>query len=454
MSSIFPPHFLASIGKATGFDETSFVQVHELPAPTSIRLNPAKPIGQFDKDEPVAWCSEGRYLAERPVFTLDPLFQAGSYYVQEASSMFLSEILKQTLDLTDELKVLDLCAAPGGKSTLIGSLISKDSLLVANEVIKNRSSILADNLTRWGLLNAFVTNNDPSHFSRLEGYFDVMVVDAPCSGSGLFRKDPKAMNEWSLNNVVMCAQRQKRILADAWDTLKEDGLLIYSTCSYSVEENEDILDWIFDTFEVESRSIKTSNNSGIVQTQSPTNQAFGYRFYPDKVQGEGFFTAVIQKKEGSNYPFRGFKPQRTKDFKAEKEILSRWLTNAEEVTWTAKNGDYFLLNPKHLDHFLLLQKQFYFRKAGVRLGQFQGKDLIPDHELAMSTVLKNEIPSITLNEQQALKYLKKEEIEIDYSVKGWQLVTYEKFGLGWIKVMPNRYNNYLPKEWRILMEIE
>lgn len=454
MKPTFPPHFLASISKAPGFDEASFMQAHELPVPTSIRLNPLKPTNQFEENIPTAWCKEGRYLSERPVFTLDPLFQAGGYYVQEASSMFLAEILRQTLDLSNELKVLDLCAAPGGKSTLIGSLISSNSLLVSNEVIKNRSSILADNLTRWGLLNVFVTNNDPSHFSRLDGYFDVLVVDAPCSGSGLFRKDTKAINEWSLNNVAMCAQRQKRILADSWDALKEDGLLIYSTCSYSVEENEEILDWLLDTFEAESRCIKVASDLGIVETQSSTNQAFGYRFYPDKVQGEGFFTAVIQKKKGKTYPFRGFKPQRTKDFKAEKETLSRWLTNVEDVTWTAKNGDYFLFNPKHLDHFLLLQKQFYFRKAGVRLGQFQGKDLIPDHELAMSTILQHDIPSISLNEYQALKYLKKEEIEIDYSVRGWQLVTYNGFGLGWIKVMPNRYNNYLPKEWRILMEIE
>src|SRR5436190_11131836 len=184
----------------------------------------------------VPWSSSGFYLNERPIFTLDPMFHAGAYYVQEASSMFLEQALKQTVDLSQPVKVLDLCAAPGGKSTLIQSLITTESLLVSNEVIKTRVNILSENITKWGAANVIVTNNDPRDFQRLPGYFDVIVIDAPCSGSGLFRKDPAAISEWSRDNVILCSQRQQRILADIMPALKPGGILIYSTCSYSQEE--------------------------------------------------------------------------------------------------------------------------------------------------------------------------------------------------------------------------
>ena len=181
---------------------------------------------------------------QRPSFTFDPLFHAGTYYVQEASSMFLEQALKQSVDLSQPLRVLDLCAAPGGKSTLLQSLLNKESLLVSNDVIKSRAAILEENIVKWGAANVVVTNNDPAHFARLENYFDAIVIDAPCSGSGLFRRDPEAINEWSENNVQLCSQRQQRIVADVWPALKQNGILIYSTCSYSAEEDEAILDWM------------------------------------------------------------------------------------------------------------------------------------------------------------------------------------------------------------------
>jgi 16S rRNA C967 or C1407 C5-methylase (RsmB/RsmF family) len=200
-----PGTFIDSIRDAKGFDESTFEQVHQSGEQvTSVRINPAKSFN-ISKDLPfpeniekaVPWCFNGYYLFQRPSFTSDPLFHAGAYYVQEASSMFLEEVLKQTADLSQPLKVLDLCAAPGGKSTLIQSLINEKSLLVSNEVIKTRVTILSENITKWGTANVIVTNNDPKDFLRLSNFFDVIVVDAPCSGSGLFRKDPEAINEWS-----------------------------------------------------------------------------------------------------------------------------------------------------------------------------------------------------------------------------------------------------------------
>jgi len=220
------------------------------------------------------------------------MFHAGCYYVQEASSMFLEQALKQSVDLSMPLKILDLCAAPGGKSTHILSLISKESLMVSNEVIKSRAAVLRDNITKWGYSNVVVTCSDPKNFQKLENYFDVIVVDAPCSGSGLFRRDPEAIKEWSLSNVQLCSRRQQRILTDVLPALKKEGVMIYSTCSYSKEENEDIGKWIMEEHKMESEELKIEKEWGIVQSE------MGYRFYPDKLKGEGFFLACFRKTDG------------------------------------------------------------------------------------------------------------------------------------------------------------
>ena len=317
-----PTELIQSLRNLESFNEEAFKAVHQSGTQiVSIRLNPSK-AGQRSTNneqlEKVPWSSNGYYLPERPSFTLDPLFHAGAYYVQEASSMFLEEVLKQTVDLSKPLKVLDLCAAPGGKSTLIQSIISKESLLVSNEVIKTRVNILSENITKWGAANVIVTNNDPADFLRLKNYFDVIVVDAPCSGSGLFRKDPNAITEWSESNVQLCAQRQQRILADIMPSLKDGGVLIYSTCSYSQQEDEAISDWLIEQFKparmtrsdgVESLRFKVDESWGIVETVSEKENAYGYRFYPDKVKGEGFFIAAFKKKsfdiEVKSNPARG-----------------------------------------------------------------------------------------------------------------------------------------------------
>ena len=324
-----PSTLLDSLDEIEGFAREAFQAVHQSGEQvTSIRFNPKKwpvagdaslvslrtpevpaispvrpghPGGQFPNfpiSQSIPWSSHGYYLNERPSFTLDPLFHAGCYYVQEASSMFLEQALKQTVDLSQPVKVLDLCAAPGGKSTLIQSFITSDSLLVSNEVIKSRVNVLQENLIKWGGANVVLTNNDAKDFASLYDYFDLLVVDAPCSGSGLFRKDPEAIGEWSENNVKLCSQRQQRILADAFSSLKKNGIIIYCTCSYSTEENEEILDWMAEKFKVESLRLTIKKEWNIVETQSMHHNLFGYRFYPDKLKGEGFFIACLQKKEG------------------------------------------------------------------------------------------------------------------------------------------------------------
>lgn len=450
---MFPPDFLPSLDGLPGFNETAFVAAHDADPPVTIRLNPFKLARAFDAAGRVPWSEWGRRLPVRPVFTLDPLFHAGCYYVQEASSMALESTLRSVVDLSDDLRVLDLCAAPGGKSTLLASLLTPDSVLVANEVIKLRAAVLADNLTKWGVINSFVTNNDPRDFQRLPGYFDVLVVDAPCSGSGLFRKDPLAQTEWSLEAVRLCAQRQQRILADAWPTLRENGVLIYSTCSYSAAENEQVLDWLAETFAVESVPLPQLAEMGVVETQSERGLA-GYRFWPNRVAGEGFFLAVLRKRRAElEARFRAGKVPPNKNRRREEQAFTRWVEDLDEYDWVAKNDEYYLLRPGHRSVFDQLASTLYLRKAGVRLGRLAGTDLIPDHELAQCIALRSDFPTLPLDCDQALKFLRKEDVPVPPGHTGWAVGRHEGHALGWAKLLPNRLNNYYPKDLRIRMEI-
>ena len=453
-----PGLLIQSLQNIKDFNEEAFKQVHQSGEQiTSIRLNTDKFNIQHSafKIEKVPWSSGGYYLPERPSFTLDPLFHAGAYYVQEASSMFLEEVLKQTVDLSMPIKVLDLCAAPGGKSTLIQSVISKDSLLLSNEVIKTRVNILSENITKWGAANVIVTNNDPKDFQRLQNYFDVIVVDAPCSGSGLFRKDPNAINEWSEKNVQLCAQRQQRILADVLPSLKEGGVIMYSTCSYSQQEDEEIADWLMEEFKVESLQLKVDEGWGIVETVSEKGHAFGYRFYPDKVKGEGFFIAVFKKTASGNEVNNEYKSQKSKKKTAvftakDIEILKPYLKNSDEFFFIEQNEEVIAM-PVHLENDLAkIQSSLYIKKAGVKLGAIIRNALIPAHELAVSNSISTSIPRREVDKETALQYLRREEIKIESEERGWVLLTYQQLPIGWIKIISQRINNYYPKEWRIL----
>jgi 16S rRNA C967 or C1407 C5-methylase (RsmB/RsmF family)/NOL1/NOP2/fmu family ribosome biogenesis protein len=476
-----PEIFLESLEEIEGFDKESFVKVHESAEQlTSIRINPAKTsivnrqssiqatLGSLNSDDsptqevspihhspftiadPVPWSQFGFYLKERPSFTFDPLFHAGCYYVQEASSMFLEQVFKQLVDLSESLKVLDLCAAPGGKSTHIQSLISPESLLVSNEIIRSRNTVLIDNIIKWGCKNVIVTNNDPSAFQKLKGYFDVMVVDAPCSGSGLFRKDEEAIDEWSLSNVQLCSQRQRRILANALPALKEDGILIYSTCSYSKEEDEEIIDWLVDEMGMENLVLKTENDWNIIETHSSKNKAKGYRFYPDKVKGEGLFLTCFRKNASSKEPkFRSAKLERVS--KKEGEILQPWL-GSNDMELIKDNTSFFALPSTLINEYSILRSVLNIQYKGTGIGQIMKDHLVPDHSLAVSTIVSDKIPFNNLSYEQAIKYLQRQDVNLNTSGKGWQLVRYQGFNLGWINVLANRINNYYPKEIRILKQ--
>lgn len=447
--STLPGRLLADLATVAGFDEPAFIAAHQQQPVTSVRLHPVKNSNVFADAKQVPWCASGRYLSERPVFTTDPFYHGGAYYVQEASSMFLDHVLRQVVAEKKDLRVLDLCAAPGGKSTLLASFLNGEGLLISNEVIRTRASILEENMARWGYMNTWVTSNDPRDFARLHGYFDVAVVDAPCSGSGLFRKDERALEEWSEANVQLCSQRQQRILADMWPALKENGILIYATCSYSPLEDEQLLDWLSEEFEVSSINIPIPEGWGIITTTSAKGMT-GYRFFPDKVKGEGFFIAALQKKSVED------------SMRAPKSKFIHNKKIAEQASYLLQPGDYCYLStskdefsvihPQHEADYHMLQKAVYLRKTGLAIGSPAAKDWLPAHEVALSIDVAKNLPIVSVNKEQALRFLKKEDIAISLE-KGWYIVNYQGIGLGWIKSLGNRINNYLPKNWRIRMEI-
>jgi NOL1/NOP2/sun family putative RNA methylase len=419
--------------------------------PVSIRINSKKKQKGTDDLEQVPWCPDGKYLKERPVFTLDPTFHAGAYYVQEASSMFLSEALSQTTDITQPLSVLDLCAAPGGKSTHLLSLISAESLLVSNEVIRSRAAVLSENIQKWGYSNVLVTNNDPEHFKRIKGFFDVIVVDAPCSGEGLFRKEPEATKEWSPENIDLCSKRQRRILSEIWPSLKSGGLLIYCTCTYNRFENEDNLQWLIQEHDAEFLTLKTDPAWGINEVNEGAIK--GYHFYPHLTKGEGFFMAAIRKtgEQASVY----IKPKNKFFQRPPSKVndqLAQWITSAQEQSFLLWKENILMTPLSKLAETEFIAQQLHVVSLGTTLAELKHEKLIPHHAGALSIVMKKDFfPSLDVTKEQALQYLRKETLQLSGMKKGFSLVTYEGLPIGWANVLDNRINNMYPANWRIRM---
>ena len=454
---MFPENFIESLKNVPGFEEGNFVEAHATAGLTAIRLNPAKCERIEDTgfaglvEGGIPWCPDGYYLKERPSFITDPLLHAGAYYVQEPSSMFLHHVLKEIIPGGKAVTILDLSAAPGGKSTLISSFIQDSSLLVSNEVIKTRANILCENLSKWGKANVVVTNNDPRDFAGLTGFFDVIVVDAPCSGSGMFRKDHEAMKEWSPEHVALCAARQQRILRDIMPALKEGGFLIYSTCSYSVEENEAILDICLNEHGFIPRKIPVNPGWGIVESITESG-GWGYRFYPGKVKGEGFFLTVLQKASApASKHYRVAKPAKWElPSKAELEAIKTMMDDPGGFNYF-KHSDEIHCFPLLLEMQLKgLAGQLYLKKAGIAIGKIKGHDLLPAHEWALCIHRNKDFPAYDLSLQDALNYLRKQDVKIDNTKPGWAVVQHKGNALGLIKALPNRINNYYPMNWRIL----
>lgn len=441
-----PKEFEDRMRRQVGVWFDTFAESLQQPAPVSIRINPHKHSKQTG--EKIPWTQFGKYLPERPVFTLDPSLHAGAYYVQEASSMLLELALTQTTDLSNSLRVLDLSAAPGGKSTHVLSLLSQDSLLVSNEVIRSRASILSENIQKWGHGNVIVTNNDPESFKQLHGYFDVIVVDAPCSGEGLFRKDPDAMNEWSQENINLCALRQQRIVNDVWPALKEDGVLIYSTCTYNEKENEDNLVWLSQQHNVEFIPLAIDSSWGVEEIKK--NKTIGYRCYPHKVKGEGFFISVIRKKEQEKSLRTKSKRGFTEAPKKVTEQLGAWIKDSAAFR-VIKQDDLLIQIPRSMyEEVEFLCSALHIVSKGTAIAELKHEKLVPEHAFALSIHCNTDnFPSYELTLEEALSYLRKENLMIGEGKRGFALVTYQGNSLGWVNLLGNRVNNLYPSNWRI-----
>jgi 16S rRNA C967 or C1407 C5-methylase (RsmB/RsmF family)/NOL1/NOP2/fmu family ribosome biogenesis protein len=445
LNTKLPVSLKLTLPESLHIDWQALEDAHALPPINSVRMNPKKRTAQFDQEAMIPWCKQGRYLHIRPSFTFDPLFHAGTYYVQEASSMFLETALMQHIDFNVNLKVLDLCASPGGKSTHIASLLNEQSLLISNEVIGTRVNMLCENMTKWGYDNTWVTNNDPIQFKKVPSFFDMMLVDAPCSGSGLFRKMPDYCQTWNPELVNLCAQRQKRILNDAYDALAKNGLLVYMTCSLSQDENEDMLDYIMQTFDVTTCKIQIDETWGIMETQSEKMHAFGYRFFPHLVKGEGFFLALFQKNDGATFAMADIKSHKVK----KNFDVSKYINDAKMFVMP-QHENLIAIQEIHKHYLDYLQTKLKIVKKGILIGKLLPKEIIPTHELALyeKCVFNDHI--IDLDLKNAIAYLKKETFEHSMIAKGWYLVTFEGFALGWLKNIGNRINNYYPSNDRIL----
>jgi len=320
---------------------------------------------------------------------------------------------------------------------------------VSNEIIRQRANILAENMIKWGNPNVVVTNNKSTDFAHLSGCFDAVVVDAPCSGEGMFRKDAQAIAEWSEQNVAMCAKRQREILSDSWKVLKTNGILVYSTCTYNREENEKNVRWICQELDAEYLKVDLRGNSEIVESD------YGYRFYPHKVRGEGFFIAVLRKKQQTN-EYKKSKKDSKKEAKQKKydEKLPFLLKSQKNYVFLYENSKIKACSVNKKDDFTFLNNTLKVLHSGICLGEIKGKDFIPDISVALSKTLDlNSVEKVEVDYETAISYLKRENIFLENAKKGYLLLTYKNQPLGWIKNLGNRCNNLYPQEWRIRMNI-
>ncbi len=430
---MFPREFVENITQSLGERKClDLLSALEKDPVVSFRINPFK--GGFldlPLNDPVQWSDFGYYLDTRPIFNNDPLFHCGAYYVQEASSMSI-EVVKRILPSQHQpLKVLDLCAAPGGKSTHILSLLKEydGSFLVSNEVINARATILAENLAKWGTTNTVVTNNDPADFKSLPNYFDLILVDAPCSGEGMFRKDKNAREEWSLENVKICAARQKRIVSDIWPSLKEGGTMIYSTCTFNNYENDENVEWM----------VKEFNCDPIIVQH----------FLPgDKCRGEGFFMAIIRKNGVSSNSGNRKRAKQTLP-----KVYSSWhkpIEYLKDDCITFLRKDMIKGYPLScFEEMLYVESQLKCIQSGVAVAQLKGDILIPQADIALSIALNEEgLNQCEVSYDDAIKFLSREAVVLNNEPKGYLLLKYRGYPLGFVKNIGNRSNNLWPTAWR------
>ena len=457
MAVNLPQAFVESTRAALGDKADAVVEaIRAGESVTAVRANPFK-ISADDlrrrfaaAGEDVPWCGEAFYLNERPVFSLDPLIHAGAYYVQDPSAMFVGSLAEVLIRQSEaSLKVLDLCAAPGGKSTAVASALRPSDLLVSNEVIGSRASVLAENMVKWGCPNTVVTNNDPKDFARLAASFDIILADVPCSGEGMFRKDPAAIAEWSPENVNLCAARQRRIVADVWPSLREGGWLIYSTCTFNSSENDGNVEWICRELGAEvitpGATLRAFSAPG--QGEQCVSTRCGLQFAPGITRGEGQYVAVLRKTSSA-------KPASFKPAKPLRKTPCNWLMDGfDSFSVETSAGTLIKAYPQALvQDIRQFEERFKVLRSGVAVASVKGRDLIPQADLALSQAFRQDaFQQVELAKDQALQYLRCEALHLPDAPKGFLTVTCEGLPLGFVKNLGNRANNLFPQAWRLRM---
>ena len=422
-----------------------FSRALDMESPVSVRYNEPK-MAAGDVLQRVPWTSLGYYLPSRPVFTADPLFHAGCYYVQEASSMFLEQIVREFVN--EPVRALDLCAAPGGKSTHLLSLLPQGSMLVSNEPMPLRAQVLAENIIKWGGVSSVVTRNYPSDFARFRDFFDLVVVDAPCSGEGMFRKEPKAVEQWSLSNVEMCVKRQREILADVWPSLRPGGIIVYSTCTFNSEENEQNVSWIANELGATPLRVDIPSDWNITGSLTGDNLPV-YRFIPGLTIGEGFFISVLRK-DGEGALVQPRQPRYQPVAAKIRGEVEKWIVSPERYEFVQDGENVVALPKEHVAAMLSLLQKLTLLHYGLPVAAVKNNKLLPAHSLAMSVALRKEaFLVVELNLEQALAYLHRETLCLPSQPMGCLLLTYKDIPLGFVKNVGNRANNLYPAEWRI-----
>ncbi|MBI1184068.1 rRNA cytosine-C5-methyltransferase [bacterium] len=444
MHQEFETHFR----KLFGSDYQLFVDaIGEKPV-VSVRFNSHKQASGrlFDQGKAVPWNDRAFWLPERPAFYADPLHHAGAYYVQEASSMFFA----RALQFDKALLALDLCAAPGGKSTLLLNLLSHDSLLISNELDMNRNKVLVENINRWGNYNVAVTNGHSRAFLPFKNQFDLVLVDAPCSGEGMFRKDKTSLEQWSPNFVASCAAIQQPLLHDAAELVAPGGKLVYSTCTFEFDENEGQLLKLLDNKDFEPVDIEIEDSWGIEKRYvAARGKRFPvYYFLLHKVQGEGQFVAVLQKADEEALP-KNMKKGKTFSSvaKADREVVQRFIDLPPSIELVEVNHSLHAIPAAYSGFLAELKNHVPLWKLGTKIGEVSGKNFKPSHELALSQLAANFKVSFEVDYAQAIDYLKRQPLPVQEGYqKGWGLVKYRNVALGWAKNIGSRLNNYLPHD--------
>lgn len=414
----------------------------------SVRINRRKPGAEWPDAEAVRWCSDGLYLPERPNFTLDPKLHQGMYYVQEAASMIYCEIVRRLTADGAPVRYLDVCAAPGGKSTAAAAVLPEGSLLVANEFVPQRANILIENMVKWGMPSAMVTNCHTSRLARLKDMFDIVAVDAPCSGEGMMRKEAEAIKQWSERLTQNCAALQSEILDNVWSALKPGGYLIYSTCTYNRFENERQLEQFAERHGAEGVDIlkdflpeETTGLSDILPT---------YRFMPHITRSEGLFVGVLRKPDDAMASYR-----RNKSKGKSLSKSSTGFINDDGFTEYKNGASIIALPDAHADVMMEIEQSVGALTLGVKTADLIGKEEKPAHSLAMSWILdRSQFAEVELDTQTALAYLHREAVAMPQGTpRGYTLLTHAGQPLGWVKTLSNRANNLYPQEYRIRMDI-